>query len=57
MDDERNIETDQAEKAEVEGSEKYDISGRAEAVQAAGERDGKENPQRETKNGERPGIQ
>jgi hypothetical protein len=57
MDDKRNSATDQAEEAEVEGSEKFDISRGDETVQAAGEGNLEENTKRETKNGKGPGLQ
>jgi hypothetical protein len=57
MDDKRNIATDQTEEAEVEGSEKFDISRRDETVQAAGKGNFEENTKCETKNGKGPGLQ
>jgi hypothetical protein len=46
MDDKRDSATDQAEEAEVEGSEKFDISRGDETVQAAGKGNLEENTQR-----------
>ncbi|MFN9909927.1 MAG: hypothetical protein ACK56F_28055, partial [bacterium] len=57
VDDKRNITTDPTEEAEVEGSEKFDISRGHEAVQAAGKGNFEENTKCETKNGKGPGLQ
>jgi hypothetical protein len=57
LDFSRNSATYQAEEAEVEGSEKFDISRGDETVQVAGKGNLEENTQRQKENGERSGIQ